>query len=287
MSKKTWTFLAICFGITYAAAALFHFLGGRYAAIGGTVLAMCIMLVPMLSVIITQLMFHEKPLSNCGIGWKLNRWWFVAWLGMPLFVCAAILVSLLMPGVSFTLESGLMLQSISSFSQQGLAIGPWGVIAITLLSGLIAGLTINALFGFGEEIAWRGFLARDLNSLGFWKKSLLIGCIWGLWHAPLILMGHNYPAHPVLGVLMMTIFCTLFSPVLMYLRERAKSVLVAAIAHGTMNAVAGLAIILLSGYNDLLCGFCGVAGFIVLIVVDLIIALTYHPQSEQSAQSVQ
>ena len=87
----------------------------------------------------------------------------------------------------------------------------------------------------------------------------------------MILMGHNYPDHPVIGVFMMIVFCLLLSPVLMFLREKSGSVIVAAIAHGTMNAVAGISLLLLEGYHDLLCGPCGLAGMAVLAVADIFI----------------
>ena len=38
------------------------------------------------------------------------------------------------------------------------------------------------------------------------------GVIWGFWHAPLILNGHNYPQHPVVGVFMMVAFSMRGSP---------------------------------------------------------------------------
>jgi hypothetical protein len=43
---------------------------------------------------------------------------------------------------------------------------------LALGQGLIAGATINAVAGFGEELGWRGFLYRELSFLGFWKSSL-------------------------------------------------------------------------------------------------------------------
>ena len=46
---------------------------------------------------------------------------------------------------------------------------------IALALGLIAGITINAVAGFGEELGWRGFLQKEFGFMGFWKSSLLIG----------------------------------------------------------------------------------------------------------------
>lgn len=271
MKKKFILFLCICFGLSLLGAGLFYFLGGTYKSIVGTLFASGYMFLPLISVLLTQLLCGEIPFSDCGISFKINRWWFVAWLGFMIWPVLAVLVSALMPGVDITLKSDLMQQSINSLSASGITVGPWGVIIFTLVSGLITGATINAVFAFGEEVAWRGFLVRVLGDLGFWRKSLLIGFIWGLWHAPLILMGHNYPEHPVAGVFMMIAFCMLLTPVMLYLRERSRSVVAAAVAHGTLNAVAGLSAVLLTVNNELLCGACGLAGMIVLLIIDIVI----------------
>jgi len=105
----------------------------------------------------------------------------------------------------------------------------------------------------------------------FLKAALIIGFIWGIWHAPLILMGHNYPQHPRIGVLMMTVFCILLAPIMQYLTIKSKSVIAAAIAHGTFNATAGISIMTVSGGNDLITGMTGIAGFIALFIFVLAI----------------
>jgi len=105
--------------------------------------------------------------------------------------------------------------------------------------------------------------------MGFWKSSALIGVIWGVWHAPLILQGHNYPQHPVVGVFMMIGWCLLLAPIFSYVRLKAKSVLAAAIIHGSLNATAGLAIMVVEGGSDLVIGVTGLAGFIVLAIVNI------------------
>ncbi len=135
--------------------------------------------------------------------------------------------------------------------------------------GFVAGITINAIAGFGEELGWRGFLQRELGYLGFWKSSILIGLIWGIWHAPIILQGHNYPEHPQAGVLMMIIFTLLLSPIFSYIRLKAKSVIAAAVIHGSLNATVGLPLMVIKGGNDLIVGVTGLAGFIALALSNL------------------
>lgn len=135
-----------------------------------------------------------------------------------------------------------------------------------------------ALAAFGEELGWRGFLLKELGYLGFWKSSAIIGLIWGIWHAPLIIQGHNYPQHPIQGVFMMTIFCLLLSPIICFVRLKSKSVIAAAIFHGSLNSTSGLAIMLIKGGSDLTIGITGTAGFIILLIANLF--LFFYNRSE-------
>ncbi|MBR6695016.1 MAG: CPBP family intramembrane metalloprotease, partial [Oscillospiraceae bacterium] len=69
---------------------------------------------------------------------------------------------------------------------------------------------------------------------------------WGLWHAPLTCVGHNfgvdYPFFPFLGILMMCIMCASMSSFLTLLTKRTGSVFPAALAHGANNQLTGVII---------------------------------------------
>ena len=210
------------------------------AAMKGLLFSAGAMLIPLLAVIFTQLIFKEPVLKNLGIGAK------------------------------WTPNSEMMQSAIASMPE---GFGIWGVIAVTMISGLLNGITINAVFAFGEEIAWRGFLMKEFKGRKFLTAALWIGIIWGFWHAPIILNGHNYPQHPVAGVFMMVAFCLLFTPMLMYFRQKSGSVIVPAIMHGTFNAVVGISAVVVTPANDLLYGGPGLAGFIVLLMMDVCLYL--------------
>ena len=240
------------------------------AALKGFFMSAGSMLIPLLAVIFTQLIFKEPVLKGLGISFKINRWWWIGWLLMPVIAMATLGITLLMPGARWTPDGEMVQQSLQSMPE---GIGVWGIIGISLLSGLFAGITINALFAFGEEIAWRGFLMKEFKGRKFLSAVLWIGVIWGLWHAPLILNGHNYPQHPVAGVFMMVILCLLLTTMLMYFRKKSGSVIVAAIMHGTINAVAGVCALVVTPANDLLYGAAGLAGMIVLLVVNVCLYL--------------
>ena len=161
-------------------------------------------------------------------------------------------------------------------------VGLWGFVALSIFSGLLAGATINAVFAFGEEVAWRGFLYKEFKGRKFLTVALIIGVIWGFWHFPLILNGHNYPQHPVLGVFLMVVLCILLTPILMYFRKKSGTVIVPAIMHGTFNAVIGISNILVEPANDLLMGGPGLAGLIVLLLTNLCLFFYDHCCSREN-----
>ena len=277
-TKKLTVFLLFAFLPMIAVGLVMHFIGASAeeaaadAANGDTltaikrlVMSAGSMIIPLLAVVFTQLIFKEPVLKGLGISFKFNRWWWIGWLLMPVIAMATLGLTLLMPGAHWTPDGDMVQQSLQNMPE---GIGVWGLIGISLLSGLFAGISINALFAFGEEIAWRGFLMKEFKGKKFLGTVLWIGIIWGFWHAPLILNGHNYPQHPVAGVFMMVILCLLLTTMLMYFRKKSGSVIVAAIMHGTINAVAGVTALVVTPANDLLYGAAGVAGMIVLLAVN-------------------
>lgn len=276
-TKKALTFIGITFFFNYLLAFVFSAMGGKLQGAGGIVLGVIYMFIPMLVVIVLQKAVYREPVKSLGISWRVNRWWFTGWLLPPVIALATFGVSLLFPGVYFSPEMAGMFERFKALMtpeqinqmRQQIATMPIHPFWLTLLQGLVAGVTVNAVAGFGEELGWRGFLHKQLGHLGFWRMSMVIGAVWGLWHAPLILQGHNYPQHPQLGVLMMTIWTILLAPVISYITVRAKSVIAAAVTHGTINGTVGMAILLIKGGSDLTVGLTGASGFIVLLVINI------------------
>jgi membrane protease YdiL (CAAX protease family) len=85
---------------------------------------------------------------------------------------------------------------------------------------------------------------------------------------------------------MMIIFCLLLSPLFSYIRLKSKSVVAAAILHGSLNATGGLSIMVVKGGSDLIIGVMGVAGFIVLLIADLLIFLLDHSIRERPVKDI-
>ena len=264
--KKLITFILAAFLPMVGIGAAIHF----SESIVKFLLSAVAMFIPVLAVIFTQVIFKEPVLRGVGLSFKINRWWVIGWLLIPIIALAIVGMTLLMPGARWTPDNETVKMALQAMPE---GFGVWGFIGVTMLSGLLSGVTINAVFALGEEIAWRGFLLNMFSGKKFWKVALCTGIIWGLWHAPIILNGHNYPQHPVVGVFLMVVFCVLMTPILMYFRQKSGSVIVPAIMHGTFNAVAGLPLIIITPANDLLYGATGLAGMIVLLIVNLCLFL--------------
>lgn len=138
---------------------------------------------------------------------------------------------------------------------------------------IIGGSTISLPFMFGEELGWRGLMLKETMSLGFLKANGFIGLVWGIWHFPIILMGHNYPHHPYLGIFMMILFTISISPLFAYARLKTKSILGACMMHGMLNASGVLYALYIANGNELYSFIAGWAGIIAGIVLTICILL--------------
>jgi uncharacterized protein len=181
--------------------------------------------------------------------WRMYLW---AWLLPPLLTIAAGLITVVLgiarPDLEFTAIRDAMAN----------AQGPQMPVAIILVLQSLVALTLgplfNTLFALGEELGWRGYLLPKLLPMGQMRAILISGVIWGAWHAPAILQGHNYPGQPILGVFLMVGFCVLFGTILSWIYLRARSPWAPALCHGTLNAVAGFPLLFMPKVNMALGG---------------------------------
>ena len=94
------------------------------------------------------------------------------------------------------------------------------------------------------------------------------GVIWGVWHAPVILMGHNYPGYPILGVFLMIVYCVLLSFILGMAFLKSGSVWLAAYLHGVNNQILSFLVMMVYRPNDPVFSFgVGIYGLVVMAIV--------------------
>jgi membrane protease YdiL (CAAX protease family) len=274
-------YLVVAFSFSWmfgAATLLFRGDDSVVAMISKTLLGVAFMFGPLVGAIVAQRVSGQKVLKPLGVVMSVNRWWFLAWFGPFLYAFLALVFALPLPGVEWSPDlSGFWARMASMVPPDQLeesrremeSVHPAVFWLLLIVQPLLAGPSVNAIAAFGEELGWRGFLFRAWAHLGFWKSSLLVGLVWGIWHAPLIAQGHNYAEHPFIGIGMMVVWCVLLSPPFTWLRHRTGSVVAVSVTHGTLNASAGIALMFISGGSDLMVGVTGLAGMLVLALVNL------------------
>lgn len=244
-------FILLAFGVSWLIA-LPLWLGGGITSPLLPVLGLAMMATPALAAIVVVFLVERPAQRAQALGLRpvgrVPR--FLGFLALGLFVPVLLVLQALIVGTLL----GLYTPDLVSFSgfrelldqQLGgrrlpLPIGT--LVALQLASVLVAAF-INAIPALGEELGWRGWLLPQLLPLGTIPALLISGLIWGLWHAPLVLLGYNYPGVPGwLGVILMVGMCTVVGAIFGWLRIRSGSIWPAALAHGSFNASAGISLL--------------------------------------------
>lgn len=199
----------------------------------------------------------------------------VAWLVPPFLVALTVLMSAALGFVRLDLTFAAFAVELQKALPAGSPMPPVEVVVFAQIAMIPFAALLNAIPAFGEELGWRGWLVPALRPLGTWPTLLLSGAIWGFWHSPIILLGYNFGRTDLSGVLLMIGGCVAWGILLGWLRLRSASVWPAVIAHGSLNAAAGLIVIFAAAKPDLaLAGPLGVAGWIVLAVVIAVLVAT-------------
>lgn len=286
-ARRILSFLLIAFGGTWMIAALGAFAGIRAGSgLSYLLLAAACMLMPAVAAIVQQRLIDRAPwcglgLAVKGVDWKalaLTALIGVAIVPLMLFVVHVLgdLAGMASFGhASVTAERmRLSLLDMLKAAGQGTmadtviarmeAIPATAVLVGGLFAAVFAACTVNLPFMLGEELGWRGYLYQATGTWSALQRVLFTGVVWGLWHAPLILMGHNYPDHPIAGIPLMVIFCTLLAFLFDWSRTRVKAVWGPCLLHGIINGSAGLYALFAWDGHALVNSPVGAAGFIAL-----------------------
>lgn len=290
LDKKSLTwFIIIAFGLSwvlFAAPLAFKNDETLYAATMQGLFALG-MWGPGVAALIVTLFVAREPFSTLRLNTLgAKRFYFWAWI-LPAIIAALTLGATVLLGTgqfdgSLTFMRELVAQAPSTPDMPSVEM----LVLIQIGSALTIAPFINILFAMGEELGWRGFLLPKLLPLGEWKALLLSGFIWGIWHAPTtILHGYNFPLHPYLGVLVMTVGCMLLGVIFGWLYLKTRSPWAPALAHGAFNAIAGISFLFLKpdGLDTALAGNpLGVAGWLPMAaVIAILVVLKQIPASKE------
>jgi len=271
--KRIGIFLGITFFLTWTLEFTLMANGGLTSSYAIFVLS-AVMLMPAISVVATRLITKEG-FKDFGLKPHLKgnvRYYLAAWFGPAfLIILGALFYFLIFPSQF----DPTMSQMAEVYVAQGLSL-PEGTLLTLFITQLAMGIFISPILNIittsGEEIGWRGYLLPKLMEMYSPRVSIVIsGIIWGLWHAPIIAMGHNYgtgyPNAPWGGILAMVVFCLFVGSFFSYLAIKTKSFLPASIAHGSLNGMAAVSVFVTMGnpspfIGPLPVGIIGGIGFI-------------------------
>ncbi len=295
-STVNWTsiilYIILAFGISWSI-----WIGLRAMGVAFTLRTSIGMFGPALAALLVRLIrregFADAGLRLVGRRRRRAGWMYLAaYLVPPLLIAASIIVVLLTGVQHWAFSDNLHASSkaiANALAQQGQKL-PAGYNAdqLALLSIVVSSLLaftlaipLNMIFTFGEEFGWRGYLLPRLAPLGGVPAAIITGVIWGLWHAPVIVLdGYNYPSHPYLGVAMMVLFTVALGMIFAWLRFRSGSVWPPVLAHAAFNAQAGFAAIFLSRADSLLGAPIGLVGLLPMIAFALWLAFTGRLKAE-------
>lgn len=288
--RHAWLFIVITFALTWS----YEFLVvyplvdsnlieqpsmAATIAIGGA------MLFPALGVVITRLVTREG-FKDCMIKpypWRTSLPWFaVAWLLPSVVVLLGAVAYFLAFPQDFDPHAPMLAALLDTQMQAAgvpaeLPMSAQAIAMAQIASGVVLGPLLNLIPSLGEEWGWRGYLMPKVaHSMGIVPTLLATGIVWGLWHAPITALGHDYglgyPGWPFVGIIAMCAFCVVLGTVLSYVTIRTGSCLAAAITHGGTNAIAGAATMFtIAGANPFVGpGPTGIVGGSALIVVAII-----------------
>ena len=202
------------------------------------------MLIPSIAHLLTRLVTGEGFFDTyLGVHLKGNGKWYLGsiWVKLAESVVSALLIWRLCAG-ELSFREAFPLEE------------PKALLGMFLLQ--LAFTIIVSFPAFGEEWGWRGYMMPKLLKLmPKWAAVLLGGLIWGLWHAPLTIAGHNfgidYPGYPFAGIGLMCLMCIFMNAFLTLLTEKTGSIYPASFCHMVNNNLGSTVLIMIVGSEAL------------------------------------
>ena len=299
--KRITIYLSFAFGISWTIGLVIFLTGGLKnspsLSVSGVQVTLALFLLatiymfgPAFANILTRLVTKEcKKDLFIQPNFDNQRWhmYLAAWL-LPgiLTIVGMIVFFILFPGY-FDAELTTLSEQISHTGSMK-NLNPWVIVTAQTFQALLLTPLLNAIPTFGEEFGWRGYLQPKLLPIGGRKAVVLTGILWGVWHWPIILMGHNYGSDyfgaPFLGPLGKAWFTVSLSIIFGWVTIKAANVWPAVIAHGAINGIAGISLLFVQGNpNPLLgptpVGLIGGMGLTIAALIIFLIPNTFRRES--------
>jgi uncharacterized protein len=144
----------------------------------------------------------------------------------------------------------------------------------TALMLLVLVFTYGFIANLFENYGWRGFLQEGLQAgQSALISSLVVGVIWGLWHAPLVLVD-GAPLSAIPFSRYMALLVGLSVLIGWVYNETGGSVLLVALMHSTFNGSIGLVTVSLINSDSNVAGFITITTIIIWLAVGALLVRT-------------
>lgn len=181
---------------------------------GGSVFALALMWVPGLAALAAKLAADH---TLRGLGWRIS-------LHSLRYLGAAYLIPL---GLCFAVYGLAWMTGLGSHA-------PHAPMQFLVMATL--GVLVSAPAALGEEIGWRGFLLTELRHiLPNWQASAVIGTVWFLYHAPVIVFSNYNNGNVVYSLVCFFVMVMGFTFFADYLCVQAHSFWPAVLLHAAHN----------------------------------------------------
>ena len=238
-----------------------------------TVILQLLTFIGLLFLVLLRLASGKETFSRSGL--RGGKAWYYVTFGLFVLALYSVMTGLnALFGLGQAVTVKEFLRQAAGGQASGLEAMPdWAILLLTSLQSVLLAPFLALLITFGEEYGWRIYLQGELVKMGKVRGILLVGIIWGLWHTPIILMGHNYPGYPVLGSFLMVLYCIALAFLLGFAVLKSGSVWLAAYLHGLNNQVASFLMLMVHTPADPVFSFgVGLYGLAIwaLVVVGLL-----------------
>lgn len=256
-----------------------------------TLLIAAIMFFPAIGVFLTRLITKEgfknvwmKPNIKGNI-----KTYLLAYFGPGILTLLGTRLYFLIFPSHYDPEFGFIMTTLEASGASLGDITPQMLIVSQTFTAFFLGPIMNFFTCFGEEWGWRGYLLpKTAEKIPMIPMLVLNGVIWGLWHAPITAIGHNYgvgyPGFPFMGIAAMCFFCIVMGIFLSYVTMKTKSCVPAILGHGAINSICGIGMYFTVDGGNPFIGPAptGIVGAIPFIVVAVIMLIFYFGKQEKA-----
>ena len=201
--KRVLVYIVITFALTwlYAIFLIYPIANGEalngVPALATQLTVAAAMFFPAIGVLLTRI-FTKEGFKNAWLKPHIKgnvKTYLLAWFGPAILTFAGMAVYFLMfPNnldLSFSYFTATLEATGAPLETLPMSIGT--LMLVQCVQAVFLAPIMNFVTCFGEEWGWRGYLLPKVSKHFSTIPTLLItGIIWGLWHAPMTIIGHNY-----------------------------------------------------------------------------------------------